>query len=138
MIQRTVELVDYDTYLADPHAGGADIQSDQEIERKEREARLATFPHAIMLRLSYPELDFTNRWCWQQFGPTNGECQQHHSEYPACSVQGAHAHEGVWLSHWLAKIDYDFGYNEWYFATHLVAERFLAFVRQLSCTVPDP
>jgi len=132
MSHRTVELVDFATYLADPYGGGSGDSSARDTEHKERKARLAAFPNAVMLKLSYPELDFANRWCWQQFGPADGECLQSQSNYPACPIQGAHSHTGTWISYWLAKIDYDFGYNEWYFAANDDAARFLTFAPQIN------
>lgn len=90
--------------------------------------RLASFPHAVLLQVAYPELDYANRWCWQQFGPADGECQDASSEYPSCNHPGQHSHDGKWVTHWLAKTDYDFGYNEWYFAHAEDRERFLEFV----------
>jgi hypothetical protein len=82
--------------------------------------------------VSYPELDFANRWCWQQFGPACGQCLQSQSNYPACLVQDAHSHEGTWLSYWLAKIHYDFGNNEWYFASRSEQAQFFAFMPEIN------
>lgn len=81
-----------------------------------------------MLQVSYPEIDFANRWCWQQFGPAEGECHQAHSEYPACNLPPPHQHQGRWLSHFLVKTEYDFGYNEWYFTNETDRDRFVEFI----------
>jgi hypothetical protein len=122
MTSRTVELVTYDHYLNDEYAGAcaADYQ--------EHQLRLLQFPYNVVLRLSYPEMDFANRWSWQKFGPPDGECLDSYSEYPTCSEKMSHRHDGKWMSHWLAKTDYNFGYNEWCFELEVDQQRFLEFV----------
>ena len=91
-------------------------------------SRLTMFPFAVMLQVAYPEMDYANRWCWQQFGPAHGECWQHCSEYPVCDLPHPHAHVGQWMTHWYVKTDYDFGFNEWYFIREADRDRFLEFV----------
>jgi hypothetical protein len=86
----------------------------------------------VMLQVAYPELDFANRWCWQHFGPADGECLQRQSEYPACTLSGDHSHTGKWMWYFLGKTDYDFGYNEWYFESELDQQRFLASVSDIN------
>jgi hypothetical protein len=85
-----------------------------------------------MLQVSFPEMDFADRWCWQRFGPRDGECIQHGSEYPVCAIEGRHSHTGKWTSHWFAKTDYNFGFNEWYFAEESAREQFLASVSEIN------
>lgn len=85
-------------------------------EIRDREARLQRFPHAVMLELAYPELDFAMRWCWEHFGPMDGECLQAWSEYRVCMLDGSHLHEGKWTSYWVFKTAYNYGFNEFYFA----------------------
>jgi hypothetical protein len=98
---------------------------------EERQARLAVFPFAVMLEVSFKGMDFANRWCWHQFGPADGECLQWGSEYRACDQPGPHSHSGRWATYWYEKTGYNFGYHEWYFATEADRDRFLEFVRQL-------
>jgi hypothetical protein len=112
MTLRTVEPSSIEEYLASEDDSLED-RAAQEMARKER---LSRFPHAVMLKVSFPEIDFANRWCWQSFGPSDGECTQRHSEYRVCDRTEPHSHAGKWTSHFFVKTDYDFGFNEWYFA----------------------
>jgi hypothetical protein len=77
-------------------------------------------------------LDFANRWCWQHFGPADGVCVQRQSDYPMCELLEAHAHTGKWMSHWLVKTDYDFGFNGWYFSEQADRNSFLASVDEIN------
>ena len=85
-----------------------------------------------MLQVAFPERDFANRWCCMNFAPAEGECVQRHSEYRACQIDGPHSHAGVWLDHWFVKTDYDFGFNEWYFANRSHYELFLGYVPKIN------
>jgi hypothetical protein len=133
MTNRTARLADYNDYLASEFAqhatGSADALSD---EKAERATYLADFAHTIVLELAYPELDFALRWCWQQFGPARGRCEQAQSEYPACQQPDPHEHDGRWSTRWLVKTNYNFGYNEWYFQTAADRDEFLRFVPQIN------
>jgi hypothetical protein len=126
MSHRTVVLSSFEEYLASE--GSAAERADEEGERRER---LARFPYAVMLQVSFPEMDFADRWCWQHFGPRDGECVQHGSEYPVCAIKERHAHAGKWTSHWFAKTDYNFGFNEWYFAHQRDRDLFLESVSEI-------
>jgi hypothetical protein len=95
-------------------------------ENQWRTEKMSRFPYAVMLQVSYPELDFTNRWCWQNFGPFEGECYRGHKEYSVCDRDEPHCHIGKWVSHWHAKTDYDFGFNEWYFVEMSDRDLFIA------------
>ena len=91
------------------------------------------YPFSIILALAYPQMDFANRWCWQQFGSPQGRCDDHQSEYPSCNeTTPNHHHEGRWRTHWWEKLDYDFGYNEWFFAEQMDYEAFYAFIPHIS------
>ncbi|WP_156397947.1 MULTISPECIES: hypothetical protein [unclassified Duganella] len=90
------------------------------------------FPFAVMLKVSYPELDFANRWCWKNFGPCDGECTQAQSEYQVCLESGPHDHSGNWTSYWFEKTDYDFGFNEWYFVNSVDRDRFIAILDEIN------
>lgn len=98
----------------------------------ERDARMERFPYAVVLELAYPELDFANRWLWQSMGPACGECIDKYSEYRSCLIDFPHSHPGTWASEWLEKIDYNHGFNEWYFAEQSAQELFLQFVPSVS------
>ena len=122
MTHRTVIAGDIDLYLKSAHP----------TEIEERNVRLKAFPYPFALELSYPELDFANRWCWEQFGAANGECVDRHSEYRSCMIEEPHQHEGRWLTYWHDKTGYNFGLNEWYFAQDGDRERFIQFVPALN------
>ena len=79
MSHRTVVLSSFEEYLASDD-DSFEERAAQELDRNER---LLRFPYSVMLQVSYPELDFANRWCWQNFGPSDGECDQRYSEYRA-------------------------------------------------------
>jgi len=123
MTYQTAVLSSFEEYLA---------VDDDPLEERDRNSRLLRFPFSIMLKVSFAELDFANRWCWQQFGPGDGECMQRESEYRACDVSEPHSHVGTWTSHWFVKTEYNFGFNEWYFAECVARDRFLAHVEALN------
>ena len=125
---RTVESSSFDEYLASDD----DSLEDRAAQEVDRNNRLSRFPHSVMLKVSFPEMDFANRWCWQNFGPCDGECTQRHSEYRVCDRNEPHSHMGKWASHFYVKTDYDFGFNEWYFAEGADRDRFLANVDNIN------
>ena len=123
----------FDTFLNEAYPPDeADSAAARAVAVDERQDRMAVFPYTVILQMVYPELDFANRWCWQQFGPAQGDCQQYSSEYPACREEGRHAHQGRWMTHWLAKTDYNFGFNEWCFSNKADQDRFVAFVPSIT------
>lgn len=128
MSHRTVEPSSFEEYLASDDDSLED-RAAQDIDRKER---LCHFPFTVMLKVSFPELAFANRWCWQNFGSSDGECTQRYSEYRACDRDDPHSHVGKWVSHWFVKTDYDFGFNEWYFAKSEDRDLFLANVDKIN------
>jgi hypothetical protein len=133
MANKTVERVEFEHFLQEYYdAGTPDASESQISEQRERELRLAAFPYEVVLKLSYPEMDFANRWCWQQFGPASGVCEQLSSEYPACLVKEPHFHVGTWAVHWLGKTGYDCGFNEWRFTTKADQGTFLTFVPDIT------
>lgn len=132
-MRRTAIQSTYADFLASEFVGTSDdVIAARAAEIRESVARLAAFPHSVVLQVAYPELDFANRWCWQQFGPAHGECHQASSEYAACDLPTPHEHDGSWLTHWLVKTDYDFGFNEWCFVRLEDRDRFLDFVPQIN------
>jgi hypothetical protein len=128
MTYQTVIISNFDSYL---ETGGdtTEEQLDQQLVRRET---LENFPYPVMLELAYPEMDFTNRWCWQRFGPNRGECHQKHSEYRTCTIDAPHCHIGRWTQHWFVKTDYDFGFCEWYFSISSDRDLFLEFVPSIN------
>ena len=111
MTHRTLVQSSFEAYVA----GAIDSPDFAREETRDRLARLKRFPYSVMLELAFPELDYAERWCSQRFGPMDGECRQHHSEYRICSNDTKHTHTGKWTSHWYEKTDYNFGYCEFYF-----------------------
>ena len=128
MNHRTVILSSFDAYLASEDKSREERASQQSA----RNQRLVCFPFALMLQVSFAELDFANRWCWTRFGPANGECAQMDSEYRVCQIDKPHSHSGVWMTHWFVKTDYNFGFNEWYFVDQARHDLFLAFVPKIN------
>jgi len=121
---RTVQLSSYEAYL--------EYLEDSPGEDQDRKGRVARFPFTVILLVAVPEMDFANRWCWLNFGPADGQCMQFQSEYPACTLAQMHSHTGKWCEYWLEKIDYDFGFCEWYFAEESHRDNFLAFVPEIN------
>jgi hypothetical protein len=128
MFHRTAVLSSFDAYLASEHLGVAIRPADFEC----RNETLLRFPYAVMLELSFAELDYANRWCWQRFGSPHGECIDTQSEYPTCNILSSHCHPGTWANEWYAKTEYNHGFNEWYFSASSQYEQFLAFVPQIN------
>ena len=125
---RTVQLSSYEAYLEYlKESPGAAPEEDQD-----REGRIARFPHTVMLLVATPEMDFANRWCWLTLGPADGQCIQYQSEYPACTLDQPHSHTGKWCYYWFEKIDYNFGFCEWYFEEESLMDKFLAFVPEIN------
>lgn len=122
MNYRTLILSNFEEYLAEGDYS-PEVRAEEE---RERNGRLSQFPHTVMLQASYPEIDFANRWCWQQFGPYDGECLDRQSEYRSCGLNDPHSHVGKWMWRFLQKTDYDFGFAEWYFESRHDQECFLA------------
>jgi hypothetical protein len=128
MSYKTAVLSSFEDYLD----SGGDSSEECAAQSRDRDKRLARFPHFVMLQVAFPELDYANRWCWQQFGPSDGECTQRYSEYRVCALAEPHSHVGTWTWHWFVKTDYDFGFNEWYFAEQADRERFLANLAEIN------
>ncbi|WP_397383303.1 hypothetical protein [Prosthecobacter sp.] len=128
MSHQTVLLSSFEEYLTN----GGDSPEEQDERKLERQERLVRFPYSVMLQVSFPELDFANRWCWRRFGPSYGECMQRYSEYRVCNLSEPHSHLGVWTCEWFVKTDYDFGFNEWYFAEEYNRESFLGSVNDIN------
>ena len=128
MIYRTVILSSFEEYLS----SDADSPEARVEEEEERKNRLSRFPYVVMLQVSFAEFDFANRWCWQHFGPNEGLCLQSQSDYSMCDLEEPHSHVGKWTWYWFAKTDYNFGFNEWYFADQSDRKHFLASVEQIN------
>ncbi len=128
MSQRTVTLSSFEEYLASEDYS-TEVRTEEERRRKDR---LSRFPYTVTLQVSFAELDFANRWCWQNFGPGEGDCLQRQSDYPACDIAGPHSHTGRWMWYWLAKSDHNFGFCEWYFASQAERDGFLASVEKIN------
>ena len=128
MTHKSATISSFDAYLA--------IRYDTANERLEnknlRKTFLARFPHSVMIELAYAERDYANRWCWQKFGSSDGKCHQQHSEYRVCLKDSAHLHDGIWTDHWYLKTDYDFGFNEWFFANESDQKEFLDFAPSIT------
>lgn len=128
MTHKTLVLSSIEKYLA--------CDEDSRVARmdqnRERDERLCRFPYPVMLQLAYPEADNAIRWCWEHFGPMNGECFQKYSEYRVCFEVAPHCHTGTWTSHWFVKTEYNFGFLEVYFAQKADWNLFLANLNQIN------
>lgn len=120
----------------------------------ERSELLARFPYTVVATGYYPEHDYACRWCWQNIGPADGPCRDF-GEYPGCPLvletkrvergvsldsngkeyawkrtrytnPGDHRHEGEWTFLWIDKVDYDYGYGEYFFAKEADRARFIS------------
>lgn len=115
------------------------VDAEEVVKVRQRHAQMSecrakiqqNYPHSIILALFYPQMDFADRWCWQQFGSPQGVCSDRYSEYPSCTETGEHQHTGKWQTHWWGKVGYDFGYNEYFFAQQADYEAFCAFIPQI-------
>ena len=127
MTYQTLLLSSIESYLkyVGKYEGDADVML-------ERGVRLQQFPYAVMLEMSYPELDYAIRWCWLRFGLMDGECTQKQSEYQVCFDELEHLHNGRWTSYWFGKTDYDFGYNEFYFSAREDCDYFIAHLSEIN------
>jgi hypothetical protein len=128
MSYRTVVVSSFEEYLASED-DSVEYRAAEEIDRQ---ARLSRFPFSVMLQLSFTELDFANRACWQRLGPSDGECNQPHSEYRMCDRTEPHTHVGKWTWHFFVKTSYDFGFCEWYFAESGDRDWFAANVNEIN------
>lgn len=148
----------HDKFLEEKQSNFPQIKENQDRIDHQQKERKKIFPHTAILEGFYPEHDYVNRWCWQNFGPDDCEkCYDHGSEYPGCPlvlateyiVKGttkdkdgtehpweekrykevvSHGHKGSWTVIWLGKTDYDFGSAEYCFKEKSDLERFLAAV----------
>jgi hypothetical protein len=128
MTHRTAKLSSFDAYVETGDESAADLVD----TRSERLEILTRFPFAVMLEVAFPELDFANRWCWNNFGVGHGECFEKYSNYRSCTIDFPHCHIGTWMNLWFVKTDYDFGFNEWYFLTTADRDSFLEFVPSIN------
>ena len=129
MTYQTVILSSIEACLSSGEYPSLEERAEEELSRNQR---LSRFPYAVMLQLAFPELDFANRLCWQEFGPADGECTQRFSQYRVCQIDVPHSHSGVWADYWFVKTDYDFGFNEWYFADQSHYDLFLKYVPKIN------
>ena len=124
MSYRTVILSSVEEYLA-----GKDFTAEA---RAERNGWLLRFPHSVMLQVSFAELDFANRWCWQRFGPSNGECLEYQPDYRVCELKERHSHRGKWRWHFYEKTICNFGFCQWFFAERADYESFRTNVDEIN------
>ncbi|MDB5345327.1 MAG: hypothetical protein JWP89_3704 [Schlesneria sp.] len=129
MTYQTVVLSSFEEYLTteydDAEATLADYRGSEVQYRNEW---LLRFPFAVMLKLSFAEMDYANRWCWQRFGSPRGECYDESSEYRTCMIDSSHCHDGAWAYLWHTKTEYNYGYCEWFFSSDPQHAQFLEFV----------
>lgn len=97
----------------------------------EREDTRRSFPYVVTVESDYPSMDDAEAFCWNMFGPRNGECAQTDSECPVCPLVinaktkkldedgfidvEDHSHIGVWTMFWISKTGYDYGFADFCF-----------------------
>ena len=133
MTYQTFVISSFEQYLANTDETEEDLREQIAI----RDAIQIAFPFSVMLEVATSEVDYANRWAWQQFGPRHGECFDvrrglRPSEYPMCDNPEPHFHQGSWCCHWYVKTDYDFGFCEWFFVNSTDRDRFLAFAPSIN------
>ena len=128
-----VQIIDFEKVLADSskrYSPELWLVERQEI-LQERDSLLKIYPFSIILALCYPQIDFADRWCNQQFGFSNGECHDSYSEYQICQLDAPHCHLGVWRTKWWEKVGYDYSYNEYFFENKSDFDKFITFLPQI-------
>ena len=70
MSHQTVLRSSFEEYLANTDETKEELAEQLAV----RDATLRAFPFSVILQVAYPEIDYANRWTWQQFGPRDGEC----------------------------------------------------------------
>ncbi len=111
-----LELSNFENFLRDDLLIGNQCREEYlKSKINERNVILSDFPYSIVLKTSYSQIDFAEWLLWQLFGDMNGICNQNSSDIPACKIKNKHQHKGNWTNLWLAKTDYDYGFNEWFF-----------------------
>ncbi len=109
-----LEISNFEEFLKEDYLIGNDNKQEfLKRKIKERNNILLDFSHSIILKLSYHQLDFANWLLWQILGEVYGYCG--YSNFPMCKIKGEHKHNGIWAIYWLAKTNYDYGFNEWFF-----------------------
>lgn len=139
MTHQTAKLSTFDNYISDGYETAEDIEHAKVFRQK----ILEQFPYAVMLEVAFLEVDYADRWCWQNFGPEHSgpqlwdpkieECLDIHSKYSVCKIPLPHSHvEKRWCNFFFVKTAYDFGFCEWYFANEADHDKFLAFVPSIN------
>ncbi len=132
-----LELSNFEEYLNKEYLIGRE-NKEEYLNHKivERNKILLDFPYSVILKLFYQQIDFADWLLWQILGDKYGYCNQEQSDIPACKITGKHKHNGVWTSFWLAKTDYDYGFNEWFFKNKEdcnILISILSILRQMYC-----
>jgi hypothetical protein len=70
MSHQTALLSSFEEYLANTDETKEELTEQLAV----RDATLRAFPFGVILQVAYPEIDYANRWAWQQFGPRDGKC----------------------------------------------------------------
>ena len=135
----------------------ADFDKCLTTREEKRNVIKSKFPFTVVLYGAYISHDFAVRWCWRNFGPIDGKCDERGSEFPGCPLVLAteylvngwyfdanknkvdweekaykevedHDHVGIWKYFWLGKHGYDYGFSEFYFQNESDRDCFLAAI----------
>jgi len=89
---------------------------------KARESRRCDFPHTLMALLGYDLMDMAKQWCQDQWGPGG-------DTYEDRPYQPQENQAFLWLTCWMMKTEYDYGFCEWYFREPSHLEQFVAHIQ---------
>lgn len=111
----------------------------------------------------YEEINTAKKWCWENFGEIDiNKCDEYFEDNPVCPVaikahqlrkeqpifdadtiifDGVsatnHSHTGKWSTLWYGKIDYDYGFLEFFFKKEEDMRRFQDIVENLITAYPS-
>ena len=64
----------------------ADFDKCLTTREEKRNVIKSKFPFTVVLYGAYISHDFAVRWCWRNFGPIDGKCDERGSEFPGCPL----------------------------------------------------
>jgi hypothetical protein len=132
-------------------------------DSKKRSEILLVFPHSIIVSADYEEIHTAKKWCWDNFGEIKiSKCEEYFEENPVCPIAIKahelrkiesifsidtviiddvsvvdHSHNGRWSILWYGKIDYDYGFWEFFFKKEEDKIKYQNNVEKLITTYPS-
>lgn len=131
--------------------------------RSDREKLILNFPYSVLITADYEEINTAKKWCWENFGEVHiDKCDEYSKDSPICPIaikahqlrkeqpiydmdtvviDGVsvtnHSHTGKWSTLWYGKIDYDYGYIEFFFKKEEDRSKFESTVESLITEYPS-